>query len=105
MDRAILDAMVDMNRVSDSLVADLGTVVPERLRPALAGEADQDYALDWINQVLDEVIEARWAARPVCPRHAHPLEAQWADGWFAWCCPRSGELVALLGQLATSQPQ
>ncbi|GII84629.1 hypothetical protein Ssi03_26190 [Sphaerisporangium siamense] len=61
----------------------------------------------WLaDQVQEWAVEALWAAGlpavwPHCPAHpdSHPLTAEAKNGRAAWFCPRTGEQIALIGEL------
>ena len=70
-----------------------GTTTPDRL----ANLADQ---------VQEWAVEALWTAGvpavwPHCPEHpnSHPLRATVADETAVWTCPKSGTVVARIGEL------
>ncbi|GII34315.1 hypothetical protein [Planotetraspora mira] len=63
------------------------------------------------DQVQEWAVEALWTAGlsavwPHCPSHpdSHPLVARVACGEAAWFCPKTGELVAPIGQLPAITP-
>jgi hypothetical protein len=46
-------------------------------------------------KVQDDVIDAIWAAWPVCPGHGHPAEVSTSD----WICPADRHRRAEIGRL------
>jgi hypothetical protein len=64
------------------------------------------------DQVQEWAVEALWAAGksavwPQCPEHpdSHPLQPQVVDEYTSaahavWCCPKSGHVIASIGELA-----
>ncbi|MGV9884693.1 hypothetical protein [Streptomyces sp. NPDC003006] len=78
------------------LVARVGAGVAERM----ADFADQ--AQDWAVEAL--CAQSRPAVWPECPAHpdSHPLAAgvvKGVEGVAVWSCPRSGRVVAPVGEL------
>lgn len=70
-----------------------GATVPDRLA-------------DLADQVQEWAVEALWsegvaAVWPHCPEHpnSHPLRATVADEAAVWACPKSGAVVARIGEL------
>ncbi|WP_433252037.1 hypothetical protein ACQPYK_07070 [Streptosporangium sp. CA-135522] len=63
------------------------------------------------DQAQEWAVEALWSAGlpavwPHCPLHpdSHPLTAEEKNGQAAWFCPRTGELIALIGELPAIAP-
>ncbi|SEO42907.1 hypothetical protein [Trujillonella endophytica] len=52
-------------------------------------------------RVQDAAVDLLWGAWPECPDHegGHPLAAEVHDGAVAWACPRTGRVVAPVGEL------
>ncbi|MBL1097108.1 hypothetical protein [Streptomyces coffeae] len=66
----------------------------------LAQVAEQ--ASDWAVEALCAALKP--AVWPECPAHpdSHPLEAGVRGGVVRWSCPRTGQPVALVGELGAS---
>jgi hypothetical protein len=63
------------------------------------------------DQVQEWAVEALWSAGepavwPHCPQHpdTHPLTATVAQDGAVWACPKSGAVVARIGELVTARP-
>jgi len=74
-----------------------GTTAPDRLA-------------DLADQIQEWAVEALWtegvaAVWPHCPEHpnSHPLRATVVDEVAVWACPRSGAVVARIGELKSTR--
>lgn len=111
----------------DTVVRDLraeGTVLPEvRVEPQfgvyLYGPDGSGHGIQWppagtaadrlakvADQVQEWAVEAQWSAGapavwPHCPQHpnSHPLTATVAADAAVWTCPKTGALIARVGEL------
>jgi hypothetical protein len=55
---------------------------------------------DWMQDQLFPETAAAWGeARPACPGHPHPAQAEVVDGVAVWRCPRDGRVLAPVGEL------
>jgi hypothetical protein len=80
---------------SQSIRVLLGVPLPERL----ADVADQ--LQEW--EVEELAAAGRPATWPQCPEHpdSHPLAPQARGEQAVWSCPRSGQVIAIIGALPT----
>jgi hypothetical protein len=54
---------------------------------------------DWLqDQFFPETAGAWGQARPACPGHRHPMNAEEIAGSAWWVCPTSGQRIAMIGQ-------
>jgi hypothetical protein len=74
---------------------------------AMAGEPLPDRIASVADQVQEWAVEALWQAGrpatwPECPEHrgSHPLAAQLRGHRAVWTCPKAGNLVSVVGELA-----
>lgn len=50
--------------------------------------------------VQDDVLQALWGdVWPRCAGHPHPARPAKVDGRAVWTCPRTGEVLCLIGEL------
>jgi hypothetical protein len=52
-----------------------------------------------VNHIQTSVMEELREQWPICPGHRHALSPASAGELPAWCCPTSGEVVVLVGDL------
>ena len=68
------------------------------LRPP---ESPAEAVLVVADPFTEDVIEELWTAWPVCPGHGHPAEVRVVGDDAVWACPKSGETIAVVGELPT----
>ena len=73
----------------------------------MAGEQRQERIASVADQVQEWAVEALWQAGrpatwPECPEHrgSHPLAAQLRGHRAVWTCPKAGNQVSVVGELA-----
>ncbi|WP_285776754.1 hypothetical protein [Microtetraspora sp. NBRC 13810] len=72
----------------------------------LVGQDPMEQLAQVADGMQEWAVEALWnaglpAVWPHCPAHpdTHPLAVRSEGGRVGWCCPRTGELVAAVGEL------
>jgi hypothetical protein len=76
-----------------------GLVSPEPDQPS---ELLADFAHWLTDQIFPESRGAWGEARPRCPGHRHPAQAELIDGQAWWTCPLNDRRVAPIGQFAAA---
>ena len=57
-----------------------------------------DFADQLQDQFFPESAGAWGEARPACPGHRHPAQAETVDGEAVWVCPKDRRTIARVGQ-------